>query len=204
MSIYTGIPFGAVQDTVYDQMGTALPGDLYSAADANLTDAMPVVQDGGVGVGLAVVKAFVASDMRSGINEQGVKLPASGSTGADFAGIVVRTQETQTDAEGRCYVDNGRMATVARPNRSGARIWVKCATAFEQGAVPAFNVNGTTNPPGTIVGAAVATQSVAIKTPAEVTVTDPEDTGVTVSVVIPNATFLNSGNAGDLALIELK
>jgi hypothetical protein len=125
---FTGIPFGATQTSFFDQQGTALPGHIYSASDDNLTDAEKVSDPNGVECGCFVLKT-PSLDIRPGINEQGVAGVAIGTTTAQIAGIVVRTQMVQTDAAGRNYVDYRRMATIMRRIRAGGRIWAKNLTA---------------------------------------------------------------------------
>lgn len=123
MSVYTGIANGSVQAAVYDQPASALPGQLYGAAETNLIDSIAVGEANGIGVGLGIVAAYIDPSF-PGINNKAATLPDSNTTAAMFGGIVVRNQTAQTDANGMVFIGADRMADILRPKRAGGRIWV--------------------------------------------------------------------------------
>lgn len=133
MSTFTGTMFGAVQTNYYDQMGTALAGDLFSPADKNLTDSCTISTVGGIKCGL-FVKSKVGTSSRSGIGNYGVESVGIGDESGDVYGVLVRSQATQTDADGHSYVDFGRMGVVLRKDRVGGRIWMECGSSFTEGS----------------------------------------------------------------------
>lgn len=132
MSTYTGTPFGTINAAYYDQMGTALAGDLANASDSVLADSIAVSETNGIPFGAGVIVDYVAS-YREGIDNRVVSLPAGSETEDDFAGIVVRANTGQTDSSGVAMVADTRMALVARPNRDGFRMWVKAQSTITAG-----------------------------------------------------------------------
>lgn len=180
--VYTGVPFGSIQTSVYDQMGVAVDGGLYSASDYNLVDSISVGETNGVGVGYGVVASLITGAIVGGINDREVKLPTSSSTAANFGGFVIRTQAGYTDASGNNYVPENRMASVLRADRVGGRIWIKMYDAFTADTNANWVVGTVSGiPTGRIAGAATASNTVALT----------------------NVKFRTTGVAGDYALVEI-
>lgn len=131
MATFTGIPFGSVQSQYFDQNATALAGDLFSPSDINLCDSAMVDQEGGIVCGRFVDSATVATN-RSGIGNMAVKALSAATTADTLYGVLVRSQATQSDADGKAFVDNNRMGNVLRKDRVGGRIWMKCGSSFTE------------------------------------------------------------------------
>ncbi|WP_394026589.1 structural cement protein Gp24 [Desulfovibrio falkowii] len=134
---YNPVRNGFAQSSYKDQQGTALAGSLAFASDKNLVDAFIVgdVGDDGLEAGLAVIAGVATDVQRTGLNEQVVTLPATDSTAADIAGIVVRNQQMRSNATGHaCYFAED-VCNVVRTGRSGGRVWVQLA----DGAQPAID-----------------------------------------------------------------
>lgn len=123
---------GFAQSTYYDQMATALPGQLANASDINLVDSMVVGPiDTGLGLlaGLGVQLGTTTNTPRPGINEEQVIPFASGGT---LIGVTVRNQQMDSNSNGDACWFPGRMANVLRDLRVGGRIWVRLAEATDQ------------------------------------------------------------------------
>lgn len=128
-NLYSPVRHAFVQDSYRDQQGTALAGSLAFVADANLVDACMVgdVDDNGLEAGLAVVFVPASDVRRAGLNEEAVALPTDSATADHIAGVVVRSQQMNSNTKGRACHFAGEMCNVARVGRSGARIWVRLA-----------------------------------------------------------------------------
>jgi hypothetical protein len=120
-----GQKFGTIQTSYPNQMGTALLGDLASPIDQTNYDSVPVNEADGIYFGVGVVLTPAASPVREGINVYEASLPDGAETEDDFGGIVLRTTVGQCDVNGVGYVENDRVAAVAKPNRAGFKVWVK-------------------------------------------------------------------------------
>lgn len=134
---YVPVRNGFAQSSYKDQQGTALAGSLAFASDKNLVDAFIVgdVGDNGLEAGLAVIAGPAPDIQRAGLNEQAVTLPATASTAADIAGIVVRNQQMRSNTAGHaCYFAED-ICNVVRAGRSGGRVWVQLV----DGAQPALD-----------------------------------------------------------------
>lgn len=188
MSTYTGTPFGTINTAYYDQMGTALAGDLANASDNILADSIAVSEANGVPFGSGVVVSYVAS-ARDGIDNRVVSLPVGTETADDFAGIVIRANTGQTDASGVAMVADSRVALVARPNRAGFRLWVKAQATISNGDSVYWIVKDETGhglPIGSFYNAAITVS------------------GVTDTVALTTAKFVSAGSvAKGIALVEM-
>lgn len=163
MSVYHGTKFGFVQDAVYDQMGISLEGRLANASDINLCDAITIGESAGIGVGLGVSVAALSGAKKPGINDTQLKLPTSGSTAADFAGILVRTDTGRTDANGKNYMGYKEIGTLLRKERVGGRIWVKAYNEITTGGKLYWIINNTQDsdePIGGFAGSAITNDTV--------------------------------------------
>lgn len=189
--MYTGIPIpaGFVQNTYNDQMGSALPGDLYSASDINLVDHISINEADGIGVGLGVVRSFDANATRQGANSDLASLPGGTAADGDFYGILVRTHAGFSDAAGSTYWPYKRTAPVLRRGRSGGRAWVRAYGAVTAGGTVywrrASAVTSNTAPLGALVPAAIT------------------DGGNTDTVELTGIKFVSSAADGGVALVEL-
>lgn len=191
MATFTGIPFGSVQSQYFDQNATALAGDLFSPSDINLCDSAMVDQEGGVVCGRFVDSTTVAAN-RSGIGNMAIKALSAATTATTLYGVLVRSQATQSDANGKAFVDDNRMGNVLRKDRVGGRIWVEttgtgsfseASTAY---VVISNTVAGNTAALGALTFAAISGDSK----------TDTVDVSSFVKV-------RSAGTAGsDLALVE--
>ena len=140
-SVYSPIVGGSVQDSYYDQMATALSGDLYSPADFALVDSDVVssaIGVTGLPAGVAVVVSNATGNSRPGINEKVVAFPTQSTD--IISGITVRNQQMQSNVNGAACWFGGRMCSVLRTHRVGGRMWVKLAsgTAVKGGLVYAL------------------------------------------------------------------
>lgn len=136
-NIYNPIKNAFAQSSYKDQQATALAGMLAFASDSNLVDAFIVgdVGEDGIEAGLAVITAPAPDVQRAGMNEYVITKPATTTTAAQIAGILVRNQQMRSNTAGMaCYFAED-MCNVARANRSGARIWVQLA----EGANPSVD-----------------------------------------------------------------
>jgi len=140
--LYGGVLNGSVQTAVFDQNATALPGQLFSATDANMVDSINVAETLGVGAALGVTSAYVTS-ARAGLNNKAVSLPVAGKVDADFEGIVVRSQAIRSDSNGNPIVPKGAQASIMRRVRFGGRIWVNCNEAAVAGNAAYWVVQDT-------------------------------------------------------------
>lgn len=133
--LYTPVRNGFAQSAYPDQQATALPGMLAFTGDCNLVDAFLVgdVGDAGLEAGLAVVAVPAANPLRPGLNGLAVLPPEPGSSGADIVGVVVRSQQMRSNNAGQACHWSQDVCSVARPGRSGARVWARLA----DGAQPA-------------------------------------------------------------------
>ena len=186
--IYHGTKFGFIQSTVYDQMGVALEGRLANASDINLCDSIVCGTSAGIGVGLGVAVSSVSGAIKAGINDTKIVLPTSSSAATDFAGVVVRTETGRTDANGKCYVAEGDMATVLKAERVGGRIWVKAYDTITTGGNIYWIVDNSVDSDqivGAFTGSAITSG------------------GDTDTVQLTNVKVLAGATAGNLALIEL-
>lgn len=128
MSVYQGKKMGFVQQNYYDQMATALDGDLAYASDINLVDAaivaMPALQeDRLLQAGRAVIARYSDTAPRPGATSMLVMPPTAATTPADIYGITVRNEQMETDAQGRNGWGDGRACNVLRKDRVGGRVW---------------------------------------------------------------------------------
>lgn len=189
MTTYTGTAFGAINSSYVDQMGTALPGDLAFASDNVLADSIIVDEANGVSFGLGVIKAYNTTTARAGIANLTVKLPVGSESATDFAGIIVRSNAGQTDANGVGQVADGRTALVAKPNRAGLRMWVKAQATIAAGNDVYWIVKDDTGhglPIGSFTNAAI-------------TVSATTDT-----VALTTAKFISAGSvASGIVLMEM-
>lgn len=135
---------GFAQSTYVDQMATALPGSIAYASDQWLIDTAIVAPDtsaaglvAGIGVVTSVIPAANRTGARAGVNNTYAKLPAAGTTLADFGGVLVRNQQMDSNVDGdACWFAN-RACNILRSNRVGGRVWVRF-------------VNGTAAPGGSV------------------------------------------------------
>ena len=191
MATFTGIPFGSVQSQYFDQNATALAGDLFSPSDINLCDSAMVDQEGGIVCGRFVDSDTVAAN-RSGIGNMAVKGLSADTTAATLYGVLVRSQATQSDADGKAFIDNNRMGNVLRKDRVGGRIWA------ETSGTGAFTEASSAY---VVIGNAVSGNTAALGTLTFAAITDGTNTDtVDVSSFVK---VRSAGTAGsDLALVE--
>lgn len=128
MSAYMGQKMGFVQTNYYDQMATALDGDLAYASDINLVDAavvdMPALQqDRLLQAGRAVIARYSENAPRPGATSMAVMPPNAATTAQDIYAITIRNEQMETDAQGRNGWGNGRVCNVLRKDRVGGRVW---------------------------------------------------------------------------------
>lgn len=189
MTTYTGTPFGAINDKYVDQMGTALPGDFAFASDNVLADSIIVDEANGIPFGYGVIKAYNTTAARAGIANITVKLPVGTESATDFAGIIVRSNAGQTNADGVAMVADGRTALVAKPNRAGLRMWVKAQATIAAGDDVFWIVKDDTGhglPVGTFTNAAITVS------------------GETDTVALTTAKFISAGSvASGIVLMEM-
>ena len=181
----TAIPTGVVQSSYNDQMATALAGMLANATDVNLVDGLPVQSADGILVGRAAFYSAVAaiaetssttvtigaeSNPRLGINDIGVintadAVAAGTATAANFAGVVIRTLAGWSATTQAPLFPYQTMAPVARPGRSGCRLWLETNThdTIAVGdSVYVVTVAGTYNAIGTFTNSATPNSATAV------------------------------------------
>jgi len=200
---FYGIAGGAVQSTYDDQPGVGVPGELAYASDINFCDALCVGDANGIAAGLGVKRVSISSDDAVSLQTPldavflpgntagaswGVNGSAGGETIASFAAVMIFDETMQSDSSGQPGWDTGRMAMVARPERGGARPYVKCVEACTKGN----NVYWITVGGAAASGAVYAAGQFASYSPG----------GGVTAVELTNAFFITSGVAGGVAMIE--
>lgn len=142
---YEATDHNPVQTGVFNQMGTALPGDLAFPSEPNLLDMCPMGETDGVVVGRFVALRPVSSlwasgekpPQRIGISSFGVVSltkgdvanddgTASAAVATDFSGVLIRANSCRTGTDGLPYVAYNEIATVLRKGANGRRVWVDC------------------------------------------------------------------------------
>jgi hypothetical protein len=123
MNKYTPVLNGNVQGAYYDQMATALAGDVYSPADVDLVDSYIAVDASGNGIpaGVCVVASAATDAPRPGNNGLLATLAPANATVVE--GITVRNQQMQSNSAGVAVWFDKRVVSVMRLNRIGGRIW---------------------------------------------------------------------------------
>lgn len=117
-----------------------------------------------------------------GTTERQALLPSAAFTDADVVGVTVRTHKARRDG---AVADNENYEAEARvPVRRKGRIWVTVENAFTPGA--AIYARHTASGGNTTIGAVRVT-----------------DNDTNTASAIAGARLLNSGDAGDLGLLEL-
>jgi hypothetical protein len=122
-----GSGFG--QGSYPNQMGTALPGSLFSASDINLADSVtmscPTAFEGSILAGSLVYLGYTKGQSGGRVGLNTMVASSTVITPASF-GVVIRTQQTPTNSRGLGCVADGSMVTVLRSDRVGGRVWVLC------------------------------------------------------------------------------
>lgn len=179
MGTYSGVKFGAIQDAVYDQMGTALEGQLANQSDYNLVDHFTAGED--LPICRAVVSEALSGAPRAGVNDEVVKLPTSATTADAIEGFTVLNHAGRTNADNVNYYQAETQAGILRLKRVGGRIHVKAQTAATRGGNVHVVIAGDTYPLGSVAGAAIENET----------------------VELTKAKFKHDAAAGDLVLVEL-
>lgn len=185
-----GVPFGTIQTTYPNQMGTALVGSLASASDVINFDSMPVDETDGIKFGIGVVAAAATDPIREGVGAYVISLPAGSEAEEDFAGVVIRTSAGQCDENGVGMVGDKRVAAVARPNRAGFRIWVKDNSGDIKVGDPVFWIVKDGTGHGFDIGSFAN---------AEITASEVTDT-----VELTTGRFVSNSDVSGLAVIEFR
>lgn len=187
VELYGGTAFGTVQSTFYDQMATALAGDILSTDD-NLIDGARINEANGVDVGLGVVESYTTTQPRAGVNNVQVALPSGATAATDFYGVVLRASAGWTRTTGVAYIPYDRMAPILRPGRAGGRVWVTASDTITAGdlvyLVRSNAVAGNTRSIGSFTNAAIT------------------DGMSTDTVQLANASFRSAATTGQVVLIE--
>lgn len=128
--IYNGQWMGFAQQNYYDQQSTAIEGMLAFTSDVNLVDAativMPPDQKGGfMPVGRGVVGKYSPNGSRPGMTSMVISPVDATTTVADFYGIEIFNQQSQTNPENLNGWYDGRVGNVIRVDRVGGRIWIR-------------------------------------------------------------------------------
>jgi hypothetical protein len=114
-------------------MGSALPGQVYSASDMNLIDNCPVTDANGVIAGRAAF-AHVLTSLRAGVSNIGADGIAGTLTAANFLGVVVRTMAGSFTTTAAAGFAANTIAPIMRAVRTGGRIWGESAGSLTGGA----------------------------------------------------------------------
>ena len=199
MTGFRGTVGGSVQSNYTDQPGQGIAGMLAFASEqatANL-DSMLIAETNGVYAGQGIVAAVNNANGANSFDLQApnklVSIPAANNlTIADFAGIVVFDETMQSDSNGKPGLAKGRVARILRPGKSGGRIYVP------------VNSNDTVVPGTSTVNWVIAAGSDAKYAPGQFTTAAlAGDATHGYSVAITTASWVTSGAAGTLAIIEL-
>lgn len=137
-AIYNGQFMGFAQSNYFDQQSTAIEGQLAFTSDINLVDAativMPADKKGSfMPVGRGVVGKYSPNGSRPGMTSMVISPVDSTTTAADFYGIVIFNQQSQTSPEGVNGWYDGRVGNVIRKERVGGRVWVRAWNEATEG-----------------------------------------------------------------------
>ena len=144
----------AVQKTYGYATSKGVAGGIYDMYHYPVDSRFSEEDNGKLSFGMGVVKGTTAGSS--------VKLPVSGSTAADFEGVIVNGFDRQQDLEGKLFILNNQNIGVMRRGR----IWVRLATSANpkygdelhlivDGAdAGCFNTSGGKKIPGRFIGVA--------------------------------------------------
>lgn len=193
---------GFAQSAYFDQMATAIFGQIANASDQVLIDSLTVSPEvgpfgllAGLGVIAVPIPAAEREGYRDGLNTYYVDLPQNADTPVEsFAGISVRNQQMDSNAEGDACWFSGRMANVMRASRVGGRIWARLTQGAAEIDGDVFWVTEQASDTSPMLGSFVGA--------------DISGGGLGTSVLIPSAKFKSNAQAdgspgGVLVLIEL-
>lgn len=186
---FRGTVGGAVQTAYTDQPGVAVAGQLAFASDLNNCDALFVGETDGVAAGLGIKVAELTDAVSLQRPNQAVALPAATDVETAFAGIVVFDESMQSDENGQPGWAKGRVARIAKPGRSGARVYVKALEAVAIGDPVEWVVKAGTDPILTVGGFTSQVH--------DGTGTNP------LTTTLANARWVTPAAAGELAILEL-
>jgi hypothetical protein len=189
----TAIPTGVVQSTYPNQMATALPGMLANATDTNLVDSIVVASADGILAGRAAffaAQAASGANARSGINARTVinttgAVAAGTATAANFAGVALRTLAGFSATAQAPLWPLNVLAPIARPARSGARLWVETSASDT-----------------IVIGDSVFVVTVAAAGYLIGTFTNTNNSGGCIAVLLYGATFQSNSAASTVQLVE--
>lgn len=130
---FRGTANGAVQAAVTDQPGVAVAGMLAFASDLNYVDALYIGDANGIAAGKGVKVAAVSDSVSLQRPNQSMHIPTGSETEADFAGVLVFNEAMQSDENGVPGWADNRIGQLAKPTRSGVRIYVNAIEAIAVG-----------------------------------------------------------------------
>lgn len=181
---FRGTPGGAVQQAYTDQPGVAVPGMLAFASDINLADAVFIGEPDGIPAGHGVVfeDGPTGEDNKANLQRPNVlaMLPDTATISDDFAGVVIYTEQMQSDEIGRPGWAYGRVGRILMGSRVGGRIYVRCPLEVDH-----------TDPDIQVM---MMTQDTADATRGQFTPVG--------DIVVPNAKFITSASILDPVMIE--
>jgi len=191
---FRGTANGSVQTSYTDQPGVAVAGMLAFASDYNLVDSALVATAAGIPCGAGVQLVTNASTEPGNLqvpNTLAQTPAATNLTIADFGGIVVFDEGSQSDTNGVPGWAYQRNARVLRNRRSGGRVYVN-VNSNDTITVGSSTVNWVISggsdlkyAAGQFTGAALAGNAT-----------------VGYSVAITTANYVTNGVASGIAMIE--
>lgn len=182
---YRGQVGGSVQTQYADQPTVGIPGMMGFASGISLIDAIYIGEPGGIAAGRGVV--FENVDDAISLQRPNIKamLPDAGTIISDWGGIVVFDSQMQSNSDGVPGWSEGRIGRVLMVGRIGGRIYVNSPIDIDHTTDDVY-MQILIDPAGVFKIGEFG-----------------NSTNNTTAILLTNAKWITSTEAGRVALIEI-